>query len=65
MKKEKDYEQLYFDLLYEFNKLKKENEQLNEELNIYNLNKDFKLKCFINKQMKNYFKKKEVKNEKH
>lgn len=42
-----DYEQMYYDLLFEYNKIKKENNLLNEEVNIY---KNF-IKNKTNKQI--------------
>ena len=51
--KEKDYKQLYYDLLYENKKLTKQVEDLKTELSIINLNKNIKIKAFIYNQIKN------------
>ena len=39
MIKENDYEQLYYDSLYEIKKLKKENKELNEKLELVDKSK--------------------------
>ncbi len=41
----RDYEQMYYDLLYKYKKIKKKNKQLEQEIEIYRLmgkNKDLK-----------------------
>ena len=56
--KEKDYEQLYYDSLYENKKLKKENEILKEEiLIIKSLNKNNELKILLAKLLAERIKK--------
>lgn len=56
--KEKDYEQLYYDSLYENKKLKKENEVLKEEiLIIKSLNKNKELKILLAKLLAERIKK--------
>lgn len=56
--KEKDYEQLYYDSLYENKKLKKENEVLKEEiLIIKSLNKNNELKILLAKLLAERIKK--------
>lgn len=56
--KEKDYEQLYYDSLYEINKLKKENEVLKEEISIIkSLNKKNELKILLAKLLAERIKK--------
>ena len=56
--KEKDYEQLYYDSLYEIKKLRKENDVLKEEISILKkLNKNgeskIKLASLIIERLKN------------
>ena len=56
--KEKDYEQLYYDSLYEIKKLKKENGILQEEiLIIKSLNKNKELKILLAKLLAERIKK--------
>lgn len=56
--KEKDYEQLYYDSLYENKMLKKENEVLKEEiLIIKSLNKNNELKILLAKLLAERIKK--------
>ena len=56
--KEKDYEQLYYDSLYEIKKLKKEKETLQEEiLIIKTLNKNNELKILLAKLLAERIKK--------
>lgn len=56
--KEKDYEQLYYDSLYEINKLKKENEILKAEISIIKaLNKNNELKILLSKLLTERIKK--------
>lgn len=56
--KEKDYEQLYYDSLYENKKLKKENEVLKEEILIMkSLNKNNELKILLAKLLAERIKK--------
>lgn len=46
----KDYEQMYYDLLYEYKKLKQEKENIEEQMNIItNLNK-----CSTSKEVSKY-----------
>ena len=63
--KEKDYEQLYYDSLYENKKLKKENEVLKEEiLIIKSLNKNNELKILLAKLLAERIKKNKDETEK-
>ena len=56
--KEKDYEQLYYDSLYEIKKLKKENGILQEEISIIKtLNKNNELKILLSKLLAERIKK--------
>lgn len=55
----KDYEQLYYDSQYEIKKLKKEKEQLEQELEIYkSLQKNKDIKVVIVEMLKKYLSKK-------
>lgn len=54
----KDYEQLYYDSQYEIKKLKKEKEQLEQELEIYkSLQKNKDIKIVIVEMLKKYLNK--------
>lgn len=54
----KDYEQLYYDSQYEIKKLKKEIEQLEQELEIYkSLQKNKDIKIVIVEMLKKYLNK--------
>jgi len=56
----KDYEQLYFDALYEIRKLKQEIELLKQQLEIYKfIQKDKNIKSIIIKDFAKYLNKKE------
>lgn len=51
----KDYEQLYYDILYEIKKLRRENIILKQEIDLYkNLIKNKDLKKFIVKEIIRY-----------
>lgn len=57
MKKEADYEQLYYDAIYENKKLKQKIKQLEEEIqdiNICRTNKNIDLQKYLFLQLKKY-----------
>ncbi|MCI6350168.1 MAG: hypothetical protein MR779_04615 [Tenericutes bacterium] len=49
----KDYEQLYYDLLYELKKANKKIKSLEEEIKILTSNKEMKIKQIIINQLSN------------
>lgn len=54
----KDYEQLYFDLLYENKQLKGQIKELQQEIDLLKKDKNKLLKSEIIREINNYFKKK-------